>query len=142
MIRPTRTVLATLAAAGVAFALVSAPAAQADELSFLQGLNANGIVVYDTTAVLSNGYLACDMMNTKTGDVVATELLYRFPAEATISSAATLVIVAAQELCPWHWHPAGVAPGRATSTAAAEGVISTSGVSVAADTAAAHEQRS
>lgn len=102
--------LAALAVAGAAFGLVSAPDAQADEVSFLQALNAHGWVVYDTTAVLSNGYLACDMMNTRTGDVVATQILYRFPSEATISSAATLVIVAAQELCPWHWHPAGAAP--------------------------------
>ncbi|MGV0794406.1 DUF732 domain-containing protein [Mycolicibacterium sp. XJ1819] len=90
--------------------LVFAPAAEADELSFLQALNDNGIVVYDTAAALSNGYLACSMLDTNTGDVVATEILYYFPSEATINSAATLVIVAAQELCPWHWHPAGVTP--------------------------------
>ena len=64
-------VLAALAAAGAAFGLVPAPTAHADELSYLQALNANGIVVYNTAAVLSNGYLACNMMNTYTGDVVA-----------------------------------------------------------------------
>jgi hypothetical protein len=102
--------ITALAATGTALGLVSAPAAQADEISFLQALNTRGIVVYNTSAVLSNGYLACNMMNTETGDIVAAEILYRFPAEATINTAATLVITAAQELCPWHWHPQGAAP--------------------------------
>ena len=37
------------------------------------------------------------------------DLFHLGHAEATISSAATLVIVAVQELCPWHWHPAASA---------------------------------
>jgi Protein of unknown function (DUF732) len=65
-----------------------------------QMLNVRGFTVYNTAAVLLNGYLACDMMNTSTGDVVAAELLYRFPSEATIESAATMVVTAAQALCP------------------------------------------
>lgn len=101
---------AATATIATALAFVQLPTAQADEVGYLQYLTAHGFVVYDTAAMLNTGYLACDMMNTNTGDVVATQILYRFPSEATVDSAVTVVIAAAQELCPWHWHPSAPPP--------------------------------
>jgi hypothetical protein len=96
-----------LACAGLA--LLPAPEAEASETSYLQSLNNYGLSVYDTTAALSTGYTICSMLDYATGDKVA---LYVFANTSwsdvpDIETAATLVLVSVEELCPRHDHRGG-----------------------------------
>jgi hypothetical protein len=91
---------AILAGTGVGWA---ADAVASPETDFLGGLNAHGIVVYDTGMALNTGYIICDTLNSTTGDVVA-EALYQvtngdIPDRYTAN---VWVIEAVSHLCPWH----------------------------------------
>ena len=89
------------AAAGLSF-----PQANATPLSYLDDLNGYGLVVYDTTAALATGYQACLELNTSSGDVVARNLYARttWSDVPDLRTAATIVVAAVENLCPWNDH--------------------------------------
>ncbi|MCV7237142.1 DUF732 domain-containing protein [Mycolicibacterium celeriflavum] len=96
-------------AGAAAFSLGPAPAVKADAMSYLQSLNNHGMSVYDTSDALRNGYWVCNELNYNTGDVVAERLYYRY-ASMTVAEAATILMVAVWELCPWHYDPQDLVP--------------------------------
>lgn len=81
--------------------------AHADAMTFLQALNNAGIWVYDATTAVKTGALICTELNTKTGDVVAAEL-YQNPEIYTFEQAATWVVAAVENLCPYQDHRRGM----------------------------------
>ncbi len=92
-------VLAATAAVGWA-----APAS-ASEYTFLQALNNDGIVIYDTGQALTSGYAICSLLDEYTGDVVV-EAFYRATNNDVPDrwTAGVWVENAVEQLCPWHDH--------------------------------------
>jgi len=86
-----------------------APDADADAMSYLQSLNNHGLTVYDTTYALQSGYLICQMLGQTTGDVVAAYVFTHssWADVPDLDTAATMVIVSAEELCPQYDHRGG-----------------------------------
>jgi hypothetical protein len=104
--RTEKWLVALVAIAGIVtitvVAMLSAPKCKADSLSFIQALNDNGIVVYDTSKALSAGVAICNALETTNGVDVARNL-YRITSYSDVPTpaiAAVWVIVSAQELCP------------------------------------------
>lgn len=94
------------AVAGITAMLIATPPAHADALTFIQGLNDNGIMVYDTSRALTVGTAICNALNTTNGVDVARNL-YRISSFSDVPTpevAAIWVVIAAQELCPWQDH--------------------------------------
>lgn len=89
--------------------ILTAPAAGASPLSYLQALNNHNIIVYDTAQALSTGWAICNALNHADGAEVAHWVFANttWADVPTIQVAATWVIIAADELCPWQYHPAG-----------------------------------
>lgn len=87
-------------------ALSPAPQAHATPLSFIQALNDNGIVVYDTASALTTGYSICDALNEYNGAEIAEELYTgtSYTEVPTREVAAAWVVVSVHELCPQHDH--------------------------------------
>ena len=104
------------AALAATTALNPAVAQASPETDYLQDLTNAGFIIYDTRAALNTGYTICDALNYNTGDVVAYNL-YTHTSWAdiqTMQGAATWVIIAGTNLCPWQYHPERVtdpAPG-------------------------------
>lgn len=89
------------------------PPAHADALTFIQGLNDAGMIVYDTSQALSVGTAICNALDTTNGETVAQNW-FRISLRTevpTITVAREWVIIAVQELCPWQDHT-----GQATQT--------------------------
>lgn len=97
----------TLAGLAVSVALggVFAPTAHADNQSFLTDLYAHGWYAHRGDAgLLSNGYQVCSMLNTTTGDHVAEYVYRNTDQSVTVADALEFVVLAVQDLCPWHDH--------------------------------------
>lgn len=103
--------LLTLAGVGAVLGGVTlsqcAPA-HATPMSYLQSLNDHGITVTDTTDALTMGYVVCAALDQANGRDVAAAL-YRNTDIATPAMAATVVVIAVEQLCPQHDHRGYVA---------------------------------
>lgn len=97
--------LGGLIAAGIA---VATPA-DATPMSYLQSLNNHGLSVYDTAAAVRTGYTICSLLDNNTGDVVAWQVFANtsWADVPDVDTAATMVLVAVEELCPYHDHRGG-----------------------------------
>lgn len=97
--------ISALAAAG----MLTAARADATEMSYLQSLNNYGMTVYDTTAALTTGYTICSMLNRANGDVVTAYVFANtsWADVPDVETAATMVVVSVEELCPQHDHRGG-----------------------------------
>jgi hypothetical protein len=95
----------TIAVAAAAIALVPAPEAAADNLSFIQDLNNNGLYVYDTATALNTGWAICNTLDNYNG-VYVVEAFYRVTGWDVPDRATAWVWVesAAEQLCPWNDH--------------------------------------
>lgn len=82
-------------------ALVAASPADATPLTYLQALTESGLVVTDTAQALRTGYAICAALNTANGAVVADQV-YELADVETYEQAAVIVVVAVEQLCPWH----------------------------------------
>ena len=97
-------IVASVAVAAVSAVGWAAPAS-ASEYTFLQALNNDGILIYDTGQALVSGWAICSLLDEYTGDVVV-EAFY----EATTNdvpdryTAGIWVVNAVEQLCPWHDH--------------------------------------
>jgi hypothetical protein len=89
-----------------AVALAAAPSASADEMSYLQTLNAAGFTIYNTQWALASGHSICNALNYDTGDVVAVDVFVNssWTDVPSLAHAGALVLIAVSELCPWHDH--------------------------------------
>lgn len=105
--KPRTRLLAATVGVAAAAALPAAVANASPETDYLAGLNAIGMVVYDTNAALATGYAICDAFNYTTGDVVAADLYATtsFADVPDMATAANWVVVAGSTLCPWQYHP-------------------------------------
>jgi hypothetical protein len=109
--------ITTLAAATIAAAALGLAApAQADSMSYIEALNAHGIQVYDIDLTLQWGHDICAALPTTNGEQVA-ENFYRITNGdvPNMANAETIVVLAAQNLCPSQWH-GGSATAVSTST--------------------------
>lgn len=93
-------------AAGIGAMLLACPDADASPLSYLQGLNNTGLEVYDAGAALATGYAVCVALETANGADVARELFLStsWADMPNIETAAAVVVVSVEQLCPWHDH--------------------------------------
>jgi Protein of unknown function (DUF732) len=89
-----------------ASSLALAPTANADEMSFLQGLNNRGIYVYNAALAIASGYQICNHLDANGGDGVETvnwaywTSPYSYVPTRTV--AYMWVQAAVGNLCPWH----------------------------------------
>lgn len=95
---------AVLAGTGIGYAAD----ADANPMSYLQSLNDHGLTVYDASYALRSGYTICSMLNQANGaDVAAYVYTHTSWADVPdLETAATMVVVAVEELCPEHDHRA------------------------------------
>lgn len=92
-------------AVSVALGAVFAPVAHADDQGFLNDANALGWHASRGNAgLLANGYQVCDMLNSTTGDKVAAYVYRNTDYSVTRADALEFVIIAVNNLCPWHDH--------------------------------------
>jgi len=95
-----------IAATIVTSSILGTGRAQASPLSYVQVLNDRGIVVYDVSLTIANGYAICDRLSYETGADTAVWVFTNtsWADVPTIGVAAIFVITAAEELCPQHDH--------------------------------------
>ena len=95
--------LIPLAVAAVSLAI--APVAQAAAQDFLADLYANGWYSHSGDAnLLSNGYQVCRMLNNMNGTQAARFIYENTDSTVSRQDAIQFVILAVQDLCPWHDH--------------------------------------
>jgi hypothetical protein len=95
-----------LAAPAAALLLFSAAPASADNTTYLQRLQNEYGVVYDTGLALSTGYQICSELGYANGADVAEWFYTNAPSFDVPDriSAAQWMTIAVEELCPWHDH--------------------------------------
>lgn len=94
-------------AIGAVLAAVNTGVAHADDETLLAQLHAHGF--YDGnggSGLVHNAHRVCALLDQEDGRQVAHDM-YLHTDLASESSAAEFVVIAANNLCPWQWHPAG-----------------------------------
>lgn len=103
---------ALVAVAIGAVALGLAAPARADDMSYIRALTDNGITVYNVDLALHTGHSICTALDTTNGAVVANNLYKQatWGDVPNMNVANTIVVLAAQELCPWNDHTGHLTP--------------------------------
>ena len=89
------------AAAGMASARADTP-----EMKFLDELTDLGLVITDTSAAVTFGHAICTALDTNSGTTVA-DYIFAHTSWADVPdllTAQTIVVAAADTLCPWQYH--------------------------------------
>lgn len=89
----------------LAAALFTAPSAQADDMGFLNALNASGIVVYDTQLAVTTGYRICNSLAVMNGQDVINDMVNSPDINGDSDLALAWLQAAGWNLCPWMYHP-------------------------------------
>lgn len=98
--RTYRITAALLAPAGAL--LLSTAAAQADTNGYISAIEDGGITVTDRSDALQTGYVICQTLEEYPAETVAQALVEMSEGQFDIHGTRTVVMAAAQELCPWH----------------------------------------
>ena len=99
--------LLALTAIGAIAAAAGTATARADNITYLDTLTDNGLIVYDTSKAILIGHAICVDLNTQSGYTVAKHLydLTSYADFPNIETAELVVAAAITELCPQHLRP-------------------------------------
>lgn len=99
MYRSQKYLVAAVAAVAILWGLfVLAPAARADEASYINGIDSQGVPV--TASTLALGHEICATVSALGVDGVTAEVEAALEAGVSSNDAAVIIVVAVYELCP------------------------------------------